>query len=235
MIISGLAIAAITPPAVVDAMYVQMDMRESDPNAHMVAQVGGDWWRSDSAPFLGDFSNNPGAGGTNWVELTTRYQTIGFSSMDMPTFEAHLSNLSGLFDAAPPPPAAAGRYNAARRAAKFRIRARYRSRRRRHHYRQKSDVKRACGSRQHRTVMEGSATIGTAHAAADGHWDIATARLSRGDHDFVATATDAAGNISDPSALDVTWLVIIGLFERHHIRVLLLYMTPSSSLQTAAG
>ena len=88
----------------VDAMYVQMDVRESDPNAHMVFQVGGDWWRDNSAPFLPDFSNNPAAGVTNWVELTTNYQTVGFTSMDMPAFTSHLSNLSGLFDAAPPPP-----------------------------------------------------------------------------------------------------------------------------------
>ena len=90
-------------PGSVDGMYVQMDVRETDPNAHLVLQVGGDWWASNSAPFVGDFSNNHGAGGTNWVELTTNYQTVGFSSMNMPTFEAHLSNLSGLFDAAPPP------------------------------------------------------------------------------------------------------------------------------------
>ena len=88
----------------IDGTYVQMDIRETNPNAHLVAQLGADWWRSDSAPFLSDFSNNHAAGETNWVDLTTDYQTIGFSSMDMPTFEAHLSNLSGLSDAAPPPP-----------------------------------------------------------------------------------------------------------------------------------
>lgn len=81
----------------IDGMYVQMDVRETDPNAHLVAQVGGDWWRDNSAPFLSDFSNNHAAGESNWVELTTNYQTIGFTSMDMATFTSHLSNLSGLF------------------------------------------------------------------------------------------------------------------------------------------
>ena len=44
----------------VDAVYVQMDMRVTDPNAHLVAMVGADWWRDASAPFLPDHSTNPG-------------------------------------------------------------------------------------------------------------------------------------------------------------------------------
>ena len=46
----------------VDAVYVQMDMRVTDPNAHLIGMVGADWWRDASAPFVADHSTNPGAG-----------------------------------------------------------------------------------------------------------------------------------------------------------------------------
>ncbi len=49
----------LTPAGMVDAVYVQMDMRVTDPNLHLIANVGADWWRNASAPFLSDFSNNP--------------------------------------------------------------------------------------------------------------------------------------------------------------------------------
>ena len=58
----------------VDAVYVQMDMRVTDPNEHVVAMVGADWWRDASAPFVADHSTNPGVGGSNWVELSTQWQ-----------------------------------------------------------------------------------------------------------------------------------------------------------------
>jgi hypothetical protein len=62
----------------VDAVYVQMDMRVTDPN--LIANVGADWWRDASAPYVADFSNNPGAGMSNSVELTTEWRTLAFSS-----------------------------------------------------------------------------------------------------------------------------------------------------------
>ena len=36
----------------VDGVYVQMDMRVTDPNLHLIAQVGADWWRDASAVFI---------------------------------------------------------------------------------------------------------------------------------------------------------------------------------------
>ena len=36
----------------VDAVYVQMDMRVTDPNLNLIAQLGADWWRDASARFI---------------------------------------------------------------------------------------------------------------------------------------------------------------------------------------
>ena len=74
----------------VDAVYVQMDMRVTDPNEHVVAMVGADWWRDASAPFVADHSTNPGVGGSNWVELSTQWQTVGYDSMSTAQFAANL-------------------------------------------------------------------------------------------------------------------------------------------------
>ena len=76
----------------VDAVYVQMDMRVTDPNLNLIANIGADWWRDDSAPYLHDHSNNPGAGGSNWIDLTTEWRTLAFFSSRT------------VFNAQPPPP-----------------------------------------------------------------------------------------------------------------------------------
>ncbi|MHC2538681.1 hypothetical protein [Bradyrhizobium diazoefficiens] len=74
------------PAGAVDAVYVQMEMRVTDPNLHLVAMVGADWWRDARAPYLDDHSNNPGVGGSNWIELSTQWKTIGFYSMSADGF-----------------------------------------------------------------------------------------------------------------------------------------------------
>src|SRR5262249_21596686 len=74
----------------VDGVYVQMDMRTTDPNANLVGMVGADWWRNATAPYLADHSNNPGIGGSNWVELSTQWKTIGYYSMSTAAFQANL-------------------------------------------------------------------------------------------------------------------------------------------------
>ncbi|TYO61537.1 hypothetical protein FXV83_37895 [Bradyrhizobium hipponense] len=76
------------PAGTVDAVYVQMDIRTTDPNLHLVAMVGADWWRHTKAPYLDDHSNNPGIGGSNWIELSTQWKTIGFYSMSAEEFRA---------------------------------------------------------------------------------------------------------------------------------------------------
>jgi hypothetical protein len=74
----------------VDAVYVQMDMRVTDPNLHLIANVGADWWRDANAPFLTDFSNNPTAGTSNWSELSTQWTTLAFYSQTTAQFLADL-------------------------------------------------------------------------------------------------------------------------------------------------
>jgi hypothetical protein len=64
----------------VDGVYVQMDMRTNDPNVKLVANVGADWWRDETAGFVRGFANNPGAGMSNWIELSTRWSTLRFYS-----------------------------------------------------------------------------------------------------------------------------------------------------------
>ena len=79
----------------VDGVYVQMDVKTSDPNMKFVANVGADWWRDASAEFVQSFANNPGAGMSNWVELSTQWSTLRFYSWSTPTLVSD-----------PPPPLA---------------------------------------------------------------------------------------------------------------------------------
>lgn len=64
----------------VDGVYVQMDMKTNDPNMKFVANVGADWWRDATAPYTHKLTNNPGAGMSNWVELSTQWSTLRFTS-----------------------------------------------------------------------------------------------------------------------------------------------------------
>lgn len=81
------------PAGSVDGVYVQMNMRTNDAKANFVANVGADWWRSKSAGYVHDFSNNPGAGMSNWVELSTEWSTLHFYSLSTSQLQAN-----------PPPP-----------------------------------------------------------------------------------------------------------------------------------
>ncbi|WP_338823338.1 hypothetical protein WDM22_09170 [Bradyrhizobium septentrionale] len=74
----------------VDGVYVQANMRTTDPNEHLVADLGADWWLNPTAPYVDGFSNNPGAGMSDWVELTTSYQTLYFTSMTSAQLQADL-------------------------------------------------------------------------------------------------------------------------------------------------
>lgn len=51
------------------------------------------------------------------------------------------------------------------------------------------------------TLFGGTVLLGTGLAGADGAWTINAGLLSSGPHEFTATATDAAGNISDHSTV----------------------------------
>jgi hypothetical protein len=91
-------------PGTVDAVYVQMDMRVSDPNLHLIANVGADWWRDANAGYVDGFSNNPAAGMSNWVELSTQWSTLGFYSTSTAEFQGDLPPpLVGSAQVDPPP------------------------------------------------------------------------------------------------------------------------------------
>ncbi|WP_271585174.1 hypothetical protein [Bradyrhizobium sp. CCBAU 45389] len=77
----------------VDSVYVQMDMKTTDPNMKVVANVGADWWRAPDAPHSA--ANNRGAGNSNWVELSPDWSTLFFFSGSAAKFAAN-----------PPPPLA---------------------------------------------------------------------------------------------------------------------------------
>ncbi len=79
----------------VDGAYVQMEMRTSDPNMKLVANVGVDWWRDPESDYVQGFANNRGAGTSNWVELSTQWRTISF-----------YSGTTAQFRSDPPPPLA---------------------------------------------------------------------------------------------------------------------------------
>ncbi len=81
------------PAESVDAVYVQMDLRISQPGINLVANIGADWWRDDTATFERSFANNPTAGVSDWVKLSTEWSTLRFYS---PTASELM--------AAPPPP-----------------------------------------------------------------------------------------------------------------------------------
>jgi hypothetical protein len=81
-------------PGDVDGVYVQMDMRVTDPNLNVIANVGADWWRNPTAPYVDGFSNNPGAGMSNWVDLSTEWRTLAFYAPP------------AIFQSDPPPPLA---------------------------------------------------------------------------------------------------------------------------------
>jgi hypothetical protein len=182
----------------VDAVYVQMDMRVTDPNAKLVGMVGVDWWRDASAPYLDDHSNNPGIGGTNWVELSTQWKTLGYYSMSTAEFQANLPpSLQG--SAQTPPvvspdtvaPAAPKitAFTPDTGTAGDKI--------------TDADQLTLSGTAEAGStvkVLDGTTVIGSAKAGAGGTWSIASAQLASGTHNFIANATDTAGNVSSASS-----------------------------------
>jgi hypothetical protein len=188
----------------VDAVYVQMDMRVTDPNAHLVAMVGADWWRDSSAPFLPDHSNNPGIGGSNWVELSTQWQTVGYYSMSTAQFEADLppplvgSSAQSAPAVSPDTLAPAAPQITAFTPDTGTVGDKVTD----------ASVLTLTGTAEAGSTVnlfDGTTAIGTVKASASGAWSLTTADMSSGVHSFSAKATDAAGNTSSASSpLSVT-------------------------------
>jgi hypothetical protein len=183
----------------VDAIYVQMDMRVTDSNLKLVAMVGADWWRDASAPYLDDHSNNPGIGGTNWVELSIQWKTLGYYSMSTERFRENLPPpLLGFA----PSPLVISSDTVAPATPKI------------------TSFKPDTGTVGHKitstsvltlngtaevggivTIFDGPTQIGTAKVNASGIWSFTTTELSSAVHNFTAKATDALGNVSSASPL----------------------------------
>jgi hypothetical protein len=179
----------------VDAVYVQMDMRVSDPDLRLVAMVGADWWRDATAPYLDDHSNNPGIGGTNWVRISTEWKTIGYYSMSTERFQ---SNLPPALASGSSPVSSA---TVALAQPKFNLpnldtgvvgsvtTSRI------------LELTGAAEAGSTVAIFDGAKQIGTAMTNASGAWRFTTPRLSETDHYFTARATEVEGNFSSASSL----------------------------------
>jgi hypothetical protein len=183
----------------VDAVYVQMDMRTTDPNLHLIAQLGADWWRDANAPFYSDFRNNPGVGTNNWVELTTEWKTMGYYSTTTAEFQANPPPLVG---SGPTTPPVTGTPDTTAPAAPKIVAFTPDTGSVGDKITTASDLTLSGTAEAGSTVklFDGTTQIGTATANASGSWSVATSELSGGTHNFTATATDAAGNTSSASS-----------------------------------
>ena len=87
-------------PGTVDGVFVEASTETNDPNENLVANLGADWWRDSSAPYVDGFSPNPGAGVSDWVKLTTEWKTLYFTSFSPEKLQADPP--PGLENASPP-------------------------------------------------------------------------------------------------------------------------------------
>ena len=183
------------PADAVDGVYVQMDMKVSDPSMDLVANIGADWWRSQSAPFVDGFGNNPGAGMNNWAKLSTEWTTLGYYSISTSQFQADPP--PSLLGSGQTPPVTGTPDTTAPTAPKIvaftpdtgtvgdKVTT--------------ASVLTLSGTAEAGSTVklfDGEAQIGTAKASAIGAWSVATSQLSTGTHNLSAKATDAAGNTS---------------------------------------
>jgi hypothetical protein len=175
----------------VDAVYVQMDMRVTDPNLHLIANVGADWWRDANAPFVSDFSNNPGAGISNWVELSTQWSTLGFYSSTTAQFQADLPPpLLGSPTTEPETKPTILSYSTDSGVAGDGI--------------TNDSTLTLSGTAKAGSsvnVFDGGTKIGTTTANAGGTWNFTTGQLSNATHAFTASTTDATGKAGTASSV----------------------------------
>jgi Bacterial Ig-like domain len=183
----------------VDAVYVQMDMRVTDPNLKLVAMVGADWWRDADAPFLANHSNNPGIGGSNWVELSTQWRTVAYYSLSTAEFQSNLPppfrgavNAPPVINSDTTPPAAPtiASFTPDTGTIGDQITG--------------ASVLTLSGTAEASSIVklfDGATQIGTTRANSSGAWSIETSQLAAGTHNFTATATDPAGNTGSASSL----------------------------------
>ena len=154
--------------------------------------------------FVPDHSTNPGVGGSNWVELSTQWQTVGYYSMSTAQFEADLpppllgSSAQSAPVVSPDTLAPAAPQITAFTPDTGTVGDKVTD----------ASILTLTGTAEAGSTVklfEGTTVIGTAKASASGAWSLTTAEMSSGVHSFSATATDAAGNTSSASSpLSVT-------------------------------
>jgi Bacterial Ig-like domain len=172
----------------VDAVYVQMDMRVSDPNLQLIANVGADWWLTSSAGYVNGMANNPGAGMSNWVDLSTQWTTLGFYSSTTAQFQADLPPpLEGALNEVPKPTITLFTPDSGIVGDGI----------------TKASVLKLTGATLAGltvNVFDGSTLIGTTKADAAGAWTLTTSQLSNAVHSFTAKAVNATGTVSTASS-----------------------------------
>jgi hypothetical protein len=171
----------------VDAVYVQMDMRVDDPNSNLVASVGADWWRDATAPYVDDHSNNPGAGSSNWVNLSNQWKTLAFYSMSTTQFKTNLppSVLESTLQTSPKITLVSSSSGVVRNEIT------------------NATTLTLTGTAEAGSIVrifDNSSPIGTVKTSANGAWSFTTARLANGHHRFTANATDLAGTVGSMSS-----------------------------------
>jgi hypothetical protein len=75
----------------VNGVFVRVMLKTDNANANLVANVGADWWLSATAGYTvvnGVMVNNPGAGMSDWVKLSTDYQPLYFTTLTAAELEA---------------------------------------------------------------------------------------------------------------------------------------------------
>jgi hypothetical protein len=180
-----------------DAVYVQMDMRASDLNSKLVASVGADWWRDANAPYFDDHSNNPGAGSSNWVELSTEWKTVAFHSMNAKEFQAHSPPF--LFESviATTPKITSFSFHGGTAGDETSNTAAL-----------TLTGKAEPGSTVR--VFDNHIQIGAVQANANCAWSFTSSKVANGDHRFTANASGSSGNVSSMSSeltvkIDARW------------------------------
>ena len=181
------------PANMVDAVYVQMDMRVTDPNLNLIGVVGADWWRSSSAPYSSDFSNNPAAGTSNWAELSTQWTTLGFYSTTTAQFLADLPPpLDGSVTPEPETKPTILSYTTDSGVVGDGI--------------TNDSTLTLSGTAKAGSsvsVYDGTTKIGTATTNSSGKWSFTTGQLSDAAHALTASTTDATGKAVTSSVLNV--------------------------------
>ena len=179
-------------PGSVDGVYIQMDMRVSDANLNLVANVGADWWQSAKAKFVNGFGNNPTAGTSNWVELSTEWKTLAFYSSSTEVFLADPPPGVGSASSEPTPkilsfaPDSGSIGDGVTSASVIQL-----------------NGTAEAGSEV--SIFDNDRKIGATKADSDGTWILTTQQLSDGIHNFSAKSVDLRGAASAmSSALAVT-------------------------------